>query len=252
MLITSRSYIALCLVPPEAGRIMGYRMGGDIMMAWNFSMFAVITVCIALLILVHATMALRWGTSLACIAIFVTVLAHIANLMVEIDEAAFAVNSTCERGVRQEEMREALRRARLGKWSVKQLAEWVATPRPENPRDVQEGHGFDAGIVTAFKQIDLNSDNEISLDELEAALAKAESAEAAAEQTVAEHRSLQDLAAQAKKLMSQMDVRVAHSSGAVMSMSARAPSDRAGAGRPTTTRSSHGWSSTSLCSWSRG
>ena len=43
VLITSRSYIALCLVPPEAGRIMGYRMGGDIMMAWNFSMFAVIT-----------------------------------------------------------------------------------------------------------------------------------------------------------------------------------------------------------------
>ena len=34
---------------------------------------------------------------------------------------------------------------------------------------MQEGHGFDAGIVTAFKQIDLNSDNEISLDELEAA-----------------------------------------------------------------------------------
>ena len=118
-------------------------MGGDIMMAWNFSKFAVITVCIALLILGHATMARRGGTSLACIAIFVTVLAHIANLMVEIDEAAFAVNSTCERGVRQEEMREALRRARLGRWSVKQLAEWVATPRPENPRDVQEGHGFD-------------------------------------------------------------------------------------------------------------
>ena len=141
------------------------------------------------------------------IAIFVTVLAHIGGLMVEIDEAAFAVNSTCERGVRQEEMREALRRARLGRWSVKQLAEWVATPRPENPRDVQEGHGFDAGIVTAFKQIDLNSDNEISLDELEQALAKAESAEAAAEQTEVEHRSLQDLAAQAKKLMSQMDVR---------------------------------------------
>ena len=53
---------------------------------------------------------------------------------VEIDEAAFAVNSTCERGVRQEEMREALRRARLGRWSVKQLAEWVATPRPASPR----------------------------------------------------------------------------------------------------------------------
>ena len=33
--------------------MMGYRMGGDIMMACNFSMFAVITVCIALLILVH-------------------------------------------------------------------------------------------------------------------------------------------------------------------------------------------------------
>ena len=250
VLITSRSYIALCLVPPEAGRIMGYRMGGDIMMAWNFSMFAVITVCIALLILVHATMALRWGTSLACIAIFVAVLAHVGGLMAEIDVAAFAVNSTCERGVRQEEMREALRRARLGRWSVKQLAEWVATPRPESPRDVQEGHGFDAGIVTAFKQIDLNSDNEISLEELEQALANAEAAEAAAEQTEVERRSVQDLAAQAKKLMSQMDVRAAHSSCHVMS--ARAPPDRAGAGRPTTTRSSRGRSSESLCSSSRG
>ena len=91
VLITSRAYIALCLAPPEAGRAMGFRLGGDVMMGWNFAMFAVIAVCMLLLVVVHCTIVLRWGTALVCLSLFVIVVVHSGLLMGHIDSAAFEI-----------------------------------------------------------------------------------------------------------------------------------------------------------------
>eukprot|EP01043_Picozoa_sp_COSAG02_P003571 COSAG02_NODE_88_length_38629_cov_457.967999_8_plen_499_part_00 len=158
VLVTTRAYIALCLVPPEGGRMMGFRMGSDVMMGWNFAIFGVIAVCIGSLLLLHASMVLRWGSAIVVCLLVLVAFVHTVFIIQKIDDAAFSVNKACESGVEDETAREGARDARIGKWSVAMVVEWILSG---------EGSGFDElEMSKTFKKIDTNTDNEISEKEL--------------------------------------------------------------------------------------